>query len=328
MSDGDEFAAIQSNAEPLRRSDNRVVAPGRDVSLGVPTFHGGRRDVAELRGHRPDAPELLENARQLPPSCEVRFPNHNRTSSVRQSHSLGATPSPKLRRMDSRQIIAALKELRVPHERIAEVIGRDRSAATKMLGGKRSVKVNEVEGLTALIAEYRQGGAELPREPAPPARPAKDPSTGPMNVLGEVRAGAWLEADSDQRTPETYPAAPDARYPAAAQHLMRVRGDSMDAATKAGQPAGILDGDLVHVVDAITMRYEFATGDIVVVERSRFDGREREITLKQVEVLPNAEVLLWPRSSNPRWKDPVPYKENGNEVRVSGKVIQVLRQWG
>ncbi|WP_016745777.1 S24 family peptidase [Rhizorhabdus wittichii] len=62
--------------------------------------------------------------------------------------------------MDSDAIIAGLKRYNVPHERIASVLGRDRTAATKMLGGKRSVKMNEVEGLVALIAEYEDEAGE------------------------------------------------------------------------------------------------------------------------------------------------------------------------
>lgn len=162
--------------------------------------------------------------------------------------------------------------------------------------------------------------------PPPPIAP-----TG-MPIRGEIRAGAWLEVDdTDQSEPETHPAAPDPRFPKAAQWLRRVRGDSMNALTKNGLPAGILDGDLVHIVDAIAIEYEPETGDVVEVERSRFDGAEREITLKQVEVLADGSCLLWPRSTSPRWQEPVPYTDGPDdgavEVRVIGKMLQVLRQY-
>lgn len=329
-----EFIPIQMDAQLPRGGQDGVMTPRRNVPLCVPALHGGGRDIAKLRGHGPDATEFLENTGQLGSHAQVRFTNHNRTSNVRQSHSLGATTSPKLSRMDSRQIIAALKELRVPHDRIGEALGRDRSAATKMLNGKRSVKANELEPLRALVEEYRGGDASLPTEPPTKPKVKPPPSLGPMHIRGEVAAGAWLDSELiDQREPEVYPASPDPRYPSEHQYLLRVRGDSMNAlVNRLGQPAGILNGDLVHVVDAIAISYSLETGDIVVVERSRFSGAEREITLKQVEVGSNGDLTLWPRSTNPKWKDPVLYKEGlslsrDDEVRVRGKVLNVIRVW-
>lgn len=63
--------------------------------------------------------------------------------------------------MDSEQIIAALKRLDVPDQEIADVIGRDRSAATKMLGGKRNVQAREIEPLKELIARYERRNGEI-----------------------------------------------------------------------------------------------------------------------------------------------------------------------
>ena len=110
----------------------------------------------------------------------------------------------------------------------------------------------------------------------------------------------------------------------------------MNALTKNGLPAGILDGDFAHVVDAIDIEYRPETGDVVEVERVRFDGREREVTLKQVEVIrPSTrtepgEYLLWPRSTNPAFAEPVPYREGMAspdyvEVRIRAKMLRVIR---
>lgn len=70
--------------------------------------------------------------------------------------------------MGSDDIIAALKRLAVPHEEIAAAIGRDRTAATKMLGGGRSVKVAELPVLEALIERYERDNGEI--EPIDRAR--------------------------------------------------------------------------------------------------------------------------------------------------------------
>ena len=63
--------------------------------------------------------------------------------------------------MTPEAILVALKRLGVPHERIADAIGRDRTAATKMLGGKRTIKFSEIAPLEALIAEYENAAGEL-----------------------------------------------------------------------------------------------------------------------------------------------------------------------
>lgn len=63
--------------------------------------------------------------------------------------------------MDADGIIAALKRLGVPHERVAEAIDRERSVATKLLGGSRSMKAHEIPPLQALVAEYEVERGEV-----------------------------------------------------------------------------------------------------------------------------------------------------------------------
>lgn len=71
--------------------------------------------------------------------------------------------------MEAGGIVEALRRLRVTHERIAEVIERDRSAATRLLAGKRKVQPNEIEPLLRLIAEVQEGAEPLALlAPAPP----------------------------------------------------------------------------------------------------------------------------------------------------------------
>jgi hypothetical protein len=103
----------------------------------------------------------------------------------------------------------------------------------------------------------------------------------------------------------------DPRFPHARQWLSEVRGDSVNL-------LNIVEGDLVHCVDAIEIGYYPRTGDVVEVERLRFGGQERELTLKQVEVT-EAGVLLWPRSTNPRFEvDPAPLELKAGARRGRG----------
>ncbi len=150
-----------------------------------------------------------------------------------------------------------------------------------------------------------------------------DDSPGAMPIRDTVQAGSWREADdADQTQTPTHFQARDRRYPYADQWLSRVAGDSATA-------LGIFDGDLIHCVDAIGISYSPKTGDIVEVERLRFGGQLRELTVKQVEVT-QAGILLWPRSHNPKWKDPVLLHEGEDEVehvevRLRGLVVGSIR---
>lgn len=153
----------------------------------------------------------------------------------------------------------------------------------------------------------------------PPERPRHLP------IRDRVQAGAWLMADDlDQMSGRTYPASPDPRFPHADQWLSEVVGDSVDQLR-------IYEGDLVHCVDAIALGYFPKTGDIVEVERVRFQGAERQLTVKQVEVTVGGEWLLWPRSSNPRWREPLEItvgmrEAEESEIRIRGLVLAVIRR--
>lgn len=155
---------------------------------------------------------------------------------------------------------------------------------------------------------------------------ARTPTSPAMLPIRDIaRAGAWLMADDvGQDQPATYPAVRDPRFPHAHQWLTEVQGDSMNL-------LNIVDGDLVHCVDAVEIGYYPRTGDVVEVERLRFGGQERELTLKQIEV--TAEGLrLWPRSSNPRWRAPLEMTaglretEQEVEVRIRALVIAMIRR--
>lgn len=160
---------------------------------------------------------------------------------------------------------------------------------------------------------------------------ARPPSLGLLPVRGTVQAGAWLEIDmADQREPETYPAAPDPRFPIEAQWLSVVQGDSMNALERRGRPAGIYPGDFVHCVDAIAIDYQPRSGDVVEVERIRVQGGVRELTLKEVEITPEG-IKLWPRSTNPKWTQPIildgATDDQDTEVCIRGWVIGSLRKF-
>lgn len=160
-------------------------------------------------------------------------------------------------------------------------------------------------------------------------RPANDPfaggERGEMIIRDRIQAGAWLLADdSGQDQPRTFPAAYDGRYPHARQWISEVAGDSMNR-------LGINNGDFVHCVDAIDIGYHPRHLDVVEVERLRNGGRERELTLKQIEMTANGFVLA-PRSTNPLWQEPLALNQDiadgvEFEVRIRALVVTTMRRF-
>ena len=137
-----------------------------------------------------------------------------------------------------------------------------------------------------------------------------------LPVRYKVQAGLWYEVDADEPPEQiSHAVAPDPRFANWPQWLELVVGDSVNLR--------IAPGSYAHVVDAIEMGYAPKDGDFVVVERRR--GAVRERTIKQAEVKGWA-VTLWPRSSNPKWSDPIQVNEGARdgeqiEVEIVGLVI-------
>lgn len=155
--------------------------------------------------------------------------------------------------------------------------------------------------------------------------PTRTPQLTSLPLVGTVQAGAWLVIDDmSQDQPEYFPAAQDGRYPHARQYLREVRGDSVNA-------LGIHEGDLAHLVDFAEAGVRLNTGNVVEVTRYRDDGALREITLKEVEVTPDGGYLLWPRSTNPRWKEPLKWTEGADgedvNVHVTGLLLAAIKRF-
>lgn len=168
------------------------------------------------------------------------------------------------------------------------------------------------------------GFQQARRTPEPRTYLPKD-TGGQLTIRDKVQAGSFLAADDlSQEEPKPYPAVRDGRYPKADQWLSQVIGDSINL-------LGIVEGDLVHCVSAQDIGYQPRTNDIVEVERLRYGGGMRELTVKQVEVTPDG-ILLWPRSTNQRFTDPLVLDADTRpdeefEVRIRGLVIGSLRRY-
>lgn len=135
-----------------------------------------------------------------------------------------------------------------------------------------------------------------------------------LPVRGETAAGKWLEFDDLDA--ERYPpiSAVAGRYPVEEQFVFRVSGPSMDKSR-------IFDGDFVICVPYWHARTAPTSGDLVVVERRR--GTVYERTLKELQVDGNV-YELWPRSTDPRFQQPIRVPKNHDLTEDDGTTIEIV----
>ena len=161
---------------------------------------------------------------------DVRFANHNRTFDVRQSHSLVRCDFRMVVGMDGAGILEALKRHSVPHERIAAAIGRDRTAATKLLSGVRSMKAAEVQPLLDLLAEYEPHEHHIANTPD---LPGSDPSQSYVAVevlptFAGMGGGGTGEGDRETALVSRRLVEEELRARPQDLLLINVRGNSME----------------------------------------------------------------------------------------------------
>lgn len=119
-------------------------------------------------------------------------------------------------------IIKALDRLGISHEEIAGVIGRDRTAATKLMGRKRSIKADEMPLLIALIERHERDRGEV-----------EDPTARdymPINVLpsyGGMGGGGTGEGDLETGLVPRRLVVDELRAKPADLLLIEARGESM-----------------------------------------------------------------------------------------------------
>lgn len=109
-------------------------------------------------------------------------------------------------------------------------------------------------------------------------------------------------------------------YPRLRQYTWLSQGNSM-------VEAGIHDGQWIVGADAgdyVDQVGDIESGDLVVVERTRYQGSERELTVKEIHYFRDRYELR-PRSSDPQFETiVVPHDHNGHddfEVKIVGVVL-------
>lgn len=108
-----------------------------------------------------------------------------------------------------------------------------------------------------------------------------------MWVVGEVAAGSWREAAAMLK-PYSLPVTPHPQYPANAQRLYRISGNSVNKL--------VLDGEYVHCVDIHQADTAPVSGDLVIVRK--MDHGLAEYTAKRYLRI-NGRAILRPESDDP-----------------------------
>lgn len=146
--------------------------------------------------------------------------------------------------------------------------------------------------------------------------------TGKLPTFGGfVQAGKFLQVDEyfqqdGYDMPEYVQAL--SSWGKVRQYAYQVRGRSMNA-------VGIDDGDWIVAADAgdfVDAYGEIESGEYVVVERTRFQGAERELTVKEIRYYRDRYELL-PRSTETD-HEPIIVPHTGSDDGVEVKVIGVL----
>ncbi len=206
------------------------------------------------------------------------------------------TPSP---------LRVARKASRIGIQELADLAGTSRQQIEKLERGERKLTKQWAErlaphlGVTAKALLFPEDGTGA--------------VTKGLKMVGVVEAGAFRSVDMLHGDGQHMPMEADPRYPAEQQACWLVRGDSMNE-------RNIVDGMYVRgtMVDGMKAA---RSGDIVVVERSRYQGQEIELTVKEMGE-DRENYILRPRSTNKNHK-PIIIPKGGVES-YDGMTIRVV----
>lgn len=182
---------------------------------------------------------------------------------------------------------------------VADAVGKTRGAVSQWESGEvrpRHSTLKKLASVLSVTIQWLESGVNS--------------NAVGLWVIGTVAAGLWREADMGF---ERYhlPVAPHPDYPAGAQALYRVEGDSVNKSAQ--------NGDIIHVVDVIEAGIAPTSGDMVLVRRDR--AGLSEYTAKRYFKENGVEVLR-PDSDHPAWQEAIEINGDADtQITVIGIVI-------
>jgi SOS-response transcriptional repressor LexA len=143
---------------------------------------------------------------------------------------------------------------------------------------------------------------------------------GYIGVKGKVAANSWMNVDDMDFGYDDQEHVPSVgNYPIDWQFALKIEGNCLNKIAN--------HGDILVCVDTIASAIDIEPGDLVIVERSRYDGEMVERTAKRVRMTSEG-YELWPESTDPQHQAPIKLTggADGETVRVMGKVLWILRK--
>lgn len=217
-----------------------------------------------------------------------------------------------------------------------EELGLSQAALAKRAGGISQAAIDKIEKgatkksryLPEILSVLGLPLSILPSNVSPPTgelRPIPPSQISQTRIIGKAKAGEFIAIEDmgDWDEQRFIDEVPDARFPNARHLAFEVEGDSMNAL----KPRPIMDGDMVSALalEDVQHKMPLRDGMIVVVERTRHGGLEREWSIKQLEIY-EERVEFHPRSTNPRHKPIVVERDNEADDGTAVTVIAIVRR--
>lgn len=183
------------------------------------------------------------------------------------------------------RIEARLRALRITQFDAAQKAGKNAHFIYDFLiGRKKSFKgdgpIRLAQALECSV-EYLTGDSDdVGRPPSPGAIFTQPPAGQGLPVAGVVEAGVFRRTGTIRPSGETLPLAPQPSYPPEAQAAFVVRGGGLDS-------RGITEGMVLVAVQAEAAPEALQSGALVVVEHSRRNGREIEMSARELQYFPD-----------------------------------------
>lgn len=149
------------------------------------------------------------------------------------------------------------------------------------IGKKKSFKgdgpIRLAKALNCSI-EYLTGESDVPGSPPGDVPFPSTRIKGGIPYRGVVEAGVFRKAASYRPPDRLIPVAPDPRHPKARQVVYAVRGDALAS-------RGIIEGMFLICIEGA--ENEVGNGSLVIVEHTRLDGVEIEISARELQHFPD-----------------------------------------
>ncbi|MBX8803378.1 hypothetical protein HBA92_21890 [Ochrobactrum sp. MR28] len=200
---------------------------------------------------------------------------------------------------------------------LATYLGVRPGAITRMINimpGKevREIKADELVKMKEFFGSQPPGFESVPGSTSIPM--------GYVKVTGKVAANTWMSVDDmDFGYDDTEYVPSIGAYPIEWQFGVIVDGNCLNKIAN--------HGDRLVCLDIIKAGEEVHDNDLVVVQRSRYDGQMIERTAKRVRQTTEG-YELWPESHDANHQQPIRFDmvEPSEAVQIIGKVLWIVRK--